>query len=175
MVAICIGLSTLMTPALSWIPMPVMYAVFLIMGVHSLRGIQLIERIYLMFVTKRLSQQEYLFLKYVPLKRVHIFTIIQIIALIILWTIKFLPITSIGFPLVLLAILGLRKLLDYVFTPRELSILDDLLPGQTNVLPQTGEKEQYETINMKDGLINKSFQMDEEVSNQVFIIILLTT
>ena len=104
-----------------------------------------------------------------------IFTIIQIIALLILWTIKFIPITSIGFPLVLLAILGLRKLLDYVFTPRELSILDDLLPGQKNVVPKTGEKEQYETINMKDGLINKSFQMEEEVSNEVFIIILLTT
>ena len=103
-----------------------------------------------------------------------IFTIIQIIALLILWTIKFIPITSIGFPLVLLAILGLRKLLDYVFTPRELSILDDLLPGQKNVVPKTGEKEQYETINMKDGLINKSFQMEEEVSNEVFIIILLT-
>lgn len=52
------------------------------------------------------------------------------VALVALWTVKFIPITSIGFPIVLLAICGLRKLLSYIFTTWELRVLDDLLPEQ---------------------------------------------
>ena len=48
----------------------------------------------------------------------------------ILWTVKFIPSTSIVFPLVLLAIAAFRNILSLVFTVRELRILDDLLPGQ---------------------------------------------
>lgn len=169
MVAIFIGLSTLMGPVLSWIPMPVIYAVFLIMGLYSLKEVQLIERISLMFITKRRPQQEYAFLKYVQVRRVHMFTIIQILTLVVVWTLKFIPVTSIGFPLLLLATCGLRKLLDYIFTPWELNILDDLLPGQKNVKFEVGEKEKRNTIHMKEGYINESFQMDEVEDQKVCI------
>jgi sodium bicarbonate transporter 10 len=42
-----IGMSTLMTPLLSHIPMPVLYGVFLYMGVASLNGLQFFDRIML--------------------------------------------------------------------------------------------------------------------------------
>ena len=48
----------------------------------------------------------------------------------VLWTIKYIPDTSIGFPLVLLAICVLRKFLSCIFTTWELRVLDDLLPDQ---------------------------------------------
>jgi sodium bicarbonate transporter 10 len=40
-------MSTLMTPLLSHIPMPVLYGVFLYMGVASLNGLQFFDRILL--------------------------------------------------------------------------------------------------------------------------------
>lgn len=43
-----IGLSVSMTTLLSHIPMPVLYGVFLYMGISALGGIQLFDRILLM-------------------------------------------------------------------------------------------------------------------------------
>ena len=42
LIATCIGLSTLITPILALIPMPVLFGVFLFMGVSSLKGLQVI-------------------------------------------------------------------------------------------------------------------------------------
>ena len=53
MISICVGLSFLLTPALSWIPMPVLYAIFLLMGIYSLKGVQFVDRIFLFFVPKK--------------------------------------------------------------------------------------------------------------------------
>lgn len=63
-----------------------------------------------------------------PIKRVHLFTIIQLACLIILWLIKSFSQTSILFPLMLVVMIGIRKSLDCVFTRRELKILDDIMP-----------------------------------------------
>lgn len=51
--------------------------------------------------------------------------------LIVLWSIKSFPQTSILFPLMLVVMIGIRKLLDLVFTRRELKILDDIMPEIT--------------------------------------------
>ncbi|XP_017477014.1 PREDICTED: electroneutral sodium bicarbonate exchanger 1-like [Rhagoletis zephyria] len=64
----------------------------------------------------------------VPIKRVHLFTAIQLACLIILWLIKSFPQTSILFPLMLVVMIGIRKVLDLLFTRRELEILDDIIP-----------------------------------------------
>ena len=42
LIGICIGLSTLITPILALIPMPVLFGVFLFMGVSSLKGLQVV-------------------------------------------------------------------------------------------------------------------------------------
>jgi len=42
-----VGLSAFMTPILGLIPMPVLYGVFLYMGISSLHGIQLFDRVLL--------------------------------------------------------------------------------------------------------------------------------
>jgi solute carrier family 4 (sodium bicarbonate transporter), member 10 len=64
----------------------------------------------------------------VPIRRVHLFTIIQLACLVCLWLIKSFSITSIFFPLMLVVMIGVRKSLDCIFTRRELKILDDLMP-----------------------------------------------
>jgi solute carrier family 4 (sodium bicarbonate transporter), member 10 len=67
----------------------------------------------------------------VPIKRVHMFTLIQLGCLICLWVIKSFSSTSILFPLMLVVMIGIRKSLDFLFTRRELKILDDVMPEMT--------------------------------------------
>ncbi|XP_055933455.1 sodium bicarbonate cotransporter 3-like isoform X2 [Argiope bruennichi] len=122
-----VGLSVLFTSVLQHIPMPVLYGVFLYMGVSSLKGSQFFDRILIMFMPQK-YQPDYVFLRSVPTRRVHIFTLIQLTCLAILWLIKSYKPTSITFPLMLVVMIGVRKLLDFLFTQRELKILDDVMP-----------------------------------------------
>ncbi|KRG03365.1 sodium bicarbonate cotransporter 3 isoform X10 [Drosophila mojavensis] len=130
MIFLTIGGSVLLTPQLRHIPMPVLFGVFLYMGVASLKGLQFFDRILIMFMPAK-YQPDYMFLRQVPIKRVHLFTAIQLACLIILWLIKSFSQTSILFPLMLVVMIGIRKSLDFVFTRRELKILDDIMPEMT--------------------------------------------
>jgi len=127
LIFITIGLSVLMVPLLKMIPMPVLFGVFLYMGVSALKGLQFFDRILIMFMPVK-YQPDYTFLRQVPLKRVHLFTFIQLTCLIVLWVIKSISVTSILFPIMLVVMVGIRKLLEYVFTMAELHILDDAMP-----------------------------------------------
>lgn len=125
-----IGLSVVLTPVLGHIPMPVLFGVFLYMGVASLKGLQFVDRLLIIFMPVK-YQPDHMFLRQVPLKRVHIFTIIQLGCLVMLWVIKSFSSTSILFPLMLVVMIGIRKSLDFLFTRRELKILDDVMPETT--------------------------------------------
>lgn len=98
LIFLTIGLSVLMGPLLKNIPMPVLYGVFLYMGVASLNGLQFFDRMLLFFMPKK-YQPDLPFLRRVPLKRVHLFTIIQFACLVGLWIIKDIKATSILFPI----------------------------------------------------------------------------
>ncbi|XP_055839112.1 sodium bicarbonate cotransporter 3 isoform X8 [Episyrphus balteatus] len=130
LIFLMIGGSVLLTPLLSHIPMPVLFGVFLYMGVASLKGLQFFDRILIMLMPVK-YQPDYMFLRQVPIKRVHIFTLIQLACLIVLWLIKSFHQTSILFPLMLVVMIGIRKSLDLLFTRRELKILDDIMPEMT--------------------------------------------
>ncbi|KAJ8962422.1 hypothetical protein NQ314_005749 [Rhamnusium bicolor] len=127
LIFLSIGLSVFLTPMLGHIPMPVLFGVFLYMGVASLKGLQFFDRILIMFMPNK-YQPDYMFLRQVPIKKVHLFTIIQIACLACLWAIKSFSQTSILFPLMLVVMIGIRKSLDCIFTRRELKILDDVMP-----------------------------------------------
>ncbi|XP_061393946.1 sodium bicarbonate cotransporter 3 [Musca vetustissima] len=130
MIFLSIGLSVYLTPILCHIPMPVLFGVFLYMGVASLKGLQFFDRLLIMLMPAK-YQPDYMFLRQVPIKRVHLFTIIQLACLVCLWLIKSFSSTSILFPLMLVVMIGIRKALDLVFTRRELKILDDIMPEMT--------------------------------------------
>ncbi|KAM7354580.1 na[+]-driven anion exchanger 1 isoform 12-T12 [Cochliomyia hominivorax] len=130
LIFLTIGLSVFLTPILCHIPMPVLFGVFLYMGVASLKGLQFFDRILIMFMPAK-YQPDYMFLRQVPIKRVHLFTLIQLACLIALWLIKSFSTTSILFPLMLVVMIGIRKSLDLIFTRRELKILDDIMPEMT--------------------------------------------
>ncbi|KAK3611750.1 hypothetical protein CHS0354_014096 [Potamilus streckersoni] len=127
MVGIFSGLAVLITSILKYIPMPVLYGVFLYMGVAALNGMQLIQRILLFFMPLK-YQPDYVYLRHVPLRRVHLYTAIQIVCLILLWVVKSVKVISIAFPVLVLATVFVRKGLDVIFTQRELKWLDEILP-----------------------------------------------
>uniref|UniRef100_A0A4W4G0D2 Anion exchange protein n=1 Tax=Electrophorus electricus TaxID=8005 RepID=A0A4W4G0D2_ELEEL len=126
MIFVLMGVSVFMTSVLKFIPMPVLYGVFLYMGVSSLRGIQFFDRIKLFGMPAK-HQPDLIYLRYVPLWKVHVFTIVQLTCLVLLWVIK-VSAAAVVFPMMVLALVFVRKLLDFCFTKRELSWLDDLMP-----------------------------------------------
>nr|XP_042091697.1 sodium bicarbonate cotransporter 3 isoform X8 [Ovis aries] len=111
---------------LKFIPMPVLYGVFLYMGVSSLKGIQLFDRIKLLGMPAK-HQPGLIYLRHVPLWKVHAFTAVQLTCLVLLWAIKA-SAAAVVFPMMVLALVFVRKLMDLCFTKRELSWLDDLMP-----------------------------------------------
>jgi len=123
-----VGFSVLLTPVLRFVPMPVLYGVFLYMGFSALMRMELFQRILLFFMPSK-HQPDHRFLRTVPLRRVHLFTLIQLMCLVLLWVIKSMKSTAILFPLMLVVMMVVRKLLDYLFTQNELLALDDALPG----------------------------------------------
>ncbi|CAH1786646.1 unnamed protein product [Owenia fusiformis] len=122
-----IGLSVFFTPVLKYVPMPVLYGVFLYMGVASLKNVQLVQRLQLLFMPSK-YQPDYAYLRHVDTKRVHIFTIIQVICLALLWVVKSVKKISIIFPLMVLALCFVRKFMERFFTAEELRYIDDPLP-----------------------------------------------
>ncbi|NXY18763.1 S4A4 protein, partial [Atrichornis clamosus] len=84
---ILMGASVFMAPVLKHIPMPVLYGVFLHMGVAALNSIQLMDRVRLLLMPAK-HQPDLVYLRHVPLRRVHLFTVIQLLCLALLWVLK---------------------------------------------------------------------------------------
>ncbi|OWF48132.1 electrogenic sodium bicarbonate cotransporter 1-like [Mizuhopecten yessoensis] len=139
LVGIFSGLAVLITSILKYIPMPVLYGVFFYMGVSALNGMQLVERIMIVFMPQK-YQPDYKYLRYVPLPRVHLFTFIQVVCLAVLWIVKSVKSIAISFPIMVVAICFVRKALEYVFDQYELQWLDSLLPEMCKSAKITAEE-----------------------------------
>ncbi|XP_073670720.1 solute carrier family 4 member 4a isoform X1 [Paramisgurnus dabryanus] len=120
------GLSVFMAPILKFIPMPVLYGVFLYMGVASLNGVQFMDRLKLLLMPAK-HQPDLIYLRHVPLRKVHLFTFVQMLCLALLWVLKS-TVAAIVFPVMILALVAVRKALDYLFSQHDLSFLDDVIP-----------------------------------------------
>ncbi|XP_042106495.1 anion exchange protein 4 isoform X5 [Ovis aries] len=135
-VFILTGISIFLAPILKFIPMPLLYGIFLYMGVTAISSIQFTKRVQLLLIPAK-HQPDLLFLRHVPLSRVHLFTAIQLACLGLLWIIKSTP-AAIIFPIMLLGLVGVRKALEWVFSPQELLWLDELMPEKERSIPESG-------------------------------------
>uniref|UniRef100_A0A3Q2ZEV6 Anion exchange protein n=1 Tax=Kryptolebias marmoratus TaxID=37003 RepID=A0A3Q2ZEV6_KRYMA len=123
LVAVLVGLSIVMTDVLRLIPLAVLFGIFLYMGVTSLTGIQLYERITLM-VTPAKHHPDHTYVTKVRTWRMNMFTIIQLACIVALWVVKS-TVVSLAFPFILIMTVPLRRLvLSRVFEERELQALD---------------------------------------------------
>uniref|UniRef100_A0A3Q2ZU06 Anion exchange protein n=1 Tax=Kryptolebias marmoratus TaxID=37003 RepID=A0A3Q2ZU06_KRYMA len=152
MIFTLMGCSVFMTSVLKFIPMPVLYGVFLYMGASSLRGIQFFDRLRLFGMPAK-HQPDFIYLRHVPLRKVHLFTIIQLSCLVLLWVIKTSK-AAIVFPMMVLALVFIRKLLDFIFSKRELSWLDDLMPEwKKKKLEDAAIEEEHSIIAEEEGIV----------------------
>ncbi|CAG0879882.1 unnamed protein product [Darwinula stevensoni] len=138
-VAILVGVSVAMAPILRRVPLAVLFGVFLYMGISSTNGIQLFERLRLLFMPVK-HHPSVNYVRRVRTWRMHMYTAIQILCLAVLWTVKSTQ-AALAFPFVLLLMIPIRKLLTKFFTPRELQALDS--KGETKADDDDAEPDFY--------------------------------
>uniref|UniRef100_A0A9J7YC66 Anion exchange protein n=1 Tax=Cyprinus carpio carpio TaxID=630221 RepID=A0A9J7YC66_CYPCA len=164
LVFVLTGVSVFLAPILQYIPMPVLYGVFLYMGVASLHGIQFWERMKL-FLMPAKHQPDFVFLRHVPLRRVHLFTLVQITCLAVLWILKS-TMAAIIFPVMILGLMVVRKMLDLIFSQHDLAWLDDILPDKDK---KRKEDEKKKKEKKKAGKSEEHNNSDEEVKSRINI------
>ncbi|XP_056113391.1 electrogenic sodium bicarbonate cotransporter 4 isoform X5 [Rhinichthys klamathensis goyatoka] len=155
LVFVMTGVSIFLAPILQFIPMPVLYGVFLYMGVASLSGIQFWDRIKLIMMPAK-HQPDFSYLRHVPLRRVHLFTLVQIVCLAVLWVLKS-TFLAIIFPVMILGLMVVRKMLDMVFSQHDLAWVDDILPGK-----EKKKKDEDKKNTKKDKKKGKAGDVGEE-------------
>jgi hypothetical protein len=119
-----LGLSLLFLKGLQRIPLPVLLGVFLFMGLSSLPGIQFWNR-FLMFFQQPSQFAEKPFTKYMATKRIHMFTLLEIVFFLGVFFVQNTPAVAIGFPFMTLLCIPARLFLaPYFFEGWELCLLD---------------------------------------------------
>ncbi|CAH1788172.1 unnamed protein product [Owenia fusiformis] len=122
-VHLMIGVSVLMGPVLRQVPIAVLFGVFMYMGVASMSGIQLLNRVELMFMPVK-HHPDVGYVRRVRSVKMHLYTCVQLLSLAALWVVKSTE-AALAFPFVLILTVPLRlKLLKYIFTEKELHELD---------------------------------------------------
>ncbi|XP_032665183.1 band 3 anion transport protein isoform X2 [Odontomachus brunneus] len=122
LVAILIGVSVLMAPLLRRVPMSVLLGVFLYMGISSTNGVQLFDRVKLFFMpVKHHGTAKYV--RRVQTYKMHVFTLIQILCLAVLWIVKSTR-AALALPFFLILMIPLRAQMSHFFTVAELRALD---------------------------------------------------
>lgn len=98
------------------IPMAVLFGLFLYMGFTSLGGNQFIDRLMLWVTDPKLYPETH-YIKHVPIKSIHRFTLIQLACFLALWVLKASKV-GILFPLLIAALVPIRMLVSRFF-PKE--------------------------------------------------------
>ncbi|MGZ0168293.1 MAG: PTS sugar transporter subunit IIA [Planctomycetales bacterium] len=119
---IMLGLSLCLLAVLKMVPMAVLYGLFLFMGVVSMKGNQLFERLSLWAMDSDLYPPTH-YIRRVPNWQIHTFTAIQLLCLVILWVTKASAI-GILFPLFIAMLVPVRFLLNRFFDQQHLVALD---------------------------------------------------
>uniref|UniRef100_A0A8C8HL45 Bicarbonate transporter-like transmembrane domain-containing protein n=1 Tax=Oncorhynchus tshawytscha TaxID=74940 RepID=A0A8C8HL45_ONCTS len=124
---ILIGLSVFLLPIpLQWIPKPVLYGLFLYIAATSLDGNQMFDRM-LLLLKEQTSYPPTHYIRRVPQKKVHFFTALQILQLIILCAFGMYPLPYIKmiFPFLMILLIPIRtNLLPRVIEAKYLDIMD---------------------------------------------------
>jgi len=111
-------------PLLRLVPIPVLYGVFLFMGIVSLGTNQFYHRCEMLFMQPSKYPREPYTEEVAP-KRMHMFTVIQLFMLVLMWIVKDIKVITIVFPLVIVSCVPIRLyILPRMFKEDELIFLD---------------------------------------------------
>ncbi len=117
-----IGISLLLLPRLQAVPEAVLYGLFLYMGIVSIAGNQLFERANLWLMDPDLYPRTH-YIRTVPMKVIHSFTLLQVACLVVLWVVKTSP-AAILFPMFIALLVPVRIFLTRWFSEQHLQALD---------------------------------------------------
>ncbi|KAJ0049841.1 hypothetical protein NL108_003618 [Boleophthalmus pectinirostris] len=124
---ILIGVSAFMLPVpLQWIPKPVLYGLFLYIAATSLDGNQMVDRMALL-LKEQTSYPPTHYIRRVPQRKVHYFTGVQMVQLVILCAFGMypLPYMKMVFPLLMILLVPVRtSLLPKLIDAKYLDIMD---------------------------------------------------
>ncbi len=122
---ILIAITLLVLPLLQYVPMAALYGIFLFMGFVSLRGIQFIERLGYWLMDSTLYPMNH-YTRRVPTRTIHLFTLVQLICLIVLCVVNLSPYgpVRILFPIFIAFLVPVRAMLGRFIDKDHLAYLD---------------------------------------------------
>ncbi|KAM4051379.1 solute carrier family 4 member 11 isoform 3-T3 [Anomaloglossus baeobatrachus] len=124
---ILVGLSLFLLPLpLQWIPKPVLYGLFLYIALTSIDGSQLFERVALLLKEQTAYPPTH-YIRRVPQRKIHYFTGLQVLQLIILcgFGMSPLPYMKMIFPLIMIGMIPIRyNLLPKIIESKYLDAMD---------------------------------------------------
>jgi len=120
-----IALSLVLGPALRLIPRAVLFGIFLYMGVTSVGGNQLFDRLQLLLIWNPKHFPQYDYVKSVPWRRMHMFTVFQFSMLLVLFALTQIGAVAVIFPFFIGFLVLLRKFwMPHVISAEDLNALD---------------------------------------------------
>ena len=122
---VLIAASLFFLPLLKLIPMAALYGIFLYMGLVSLQNVQFMERLSLWLMDSALYPATH-YIRRVPIRTIHLFTLVQFICLAVLCAINVSPSEPIRilFPVFIALLVPVRWLIGRIFDPDDLKTLD---------------------------------------------------
>ncbi|XP_077394962.1 solute carrier family 4 member 11 isoform X1 [Festucalex cinctus] len=122
-----IGASVFLLPLpLQWIPKPVLYGLFLYIALTSIDGNQMCDRMALL-LKEQTSYPPTHYIRKVPQRKIHYFTFLQMMQLLVLCTFGMYPIPYMKmiFPLVMILLIPIRnRVLPHIIEAKYLDIMD---------------------------------------------------
>ena len=88
LIHILIGCALFLAPVLKFLPRAVLQGVFFYMGIASLTGNNLFDRLFLWLIWDPAKYPQYHYIQKLPIRRVHLYTLVQVICLAILYGLK---------------------------------------------------------------------------------------
>jgi hypothetical protein len=124
-VHLLIAATLLCLPLLTLIPMASLYGIFLYMGIVSMTGNQLVERMGLWLMDSAMYPVTH-YTRQVPMRTIHYYTLLQFTCLLILCltNISSLQFIKILFPIFIALLVPIRSLASLMFSQEHLAILD---------------------------------------------------
>merc|ERR1712151_852356 len=153
---ILIGLSLVLAGVLQYVPKPVLLGVFLFMGVSSLNGNELFERIGLWFIWEESKYPKYPYVKALKssenssMKRIHVFTFLQLVCLGVLYALKSIKAVAVVFPFFIASLVFIRWGFKKIFNEEELEALDGHGEESPDSIPNTEPESPLKRVQKPD-------------------------
>uniref|UniRef100_A0A6U2JP69 Bicarbonate transporter-like transmembrane domain-containing protein n=1 Tax=Pseudictyota dubia TaxID=2749911 RepID=A0A6U2JP69_9STRA len=136
------------------IPVPVLYGVFLFMGIVSLASNEFWHRFNMLFMQRsRLPDEP--FTKYIAHGRTHMYTLIQVFIFVCLVVFRSIPQIAVAFPIIIKLCIPIRSyLLPLCFSKDELILLDGESPEIKKLVKQFEKEGHNEEMVLRESKRN---------------------